>query len=241
MNNLIERLTKTFSYFPGVGKRTASRFIFYLIKLPREQSTKFMADLVELFKINVCQSCFFPIFKDNDKLCEFCSNDSRNKNLICVIEKESDLLAIENTRRYKGVYHILGGTILSFSNDTEKRGLRIKELLDRVKLLKDTPPNVTTYTCHPRESGDPKPNTPPIVGHPSTKGNDSHFPGNNSSIEIILALRPDTAGDATNLYLEKYLKPLDIKITRLARGLPTGADLEYADETTLSEALNKRS
>ncbi|MBI3459049.1 recombination protein RecR [Candidatus Azambacteria bacterium] len=211
MNNLIERLTKTFSNFPNIGKRTASRFIFYLIKLPREQSTQLIADLTELFKIDSCPICFFPIFKNTEKLCEFCSDNSRNKNLICVVEKENDLLAIENTRRYRGVYHILGGTILSFSQDTERGGLRIKELLERIKSSRF-----------------------PDVGHLKEK----HLGEN--GIEIILALRPDTAGDATNLYLDKYLKPLDVKITRLARGLPTGADLEYADETTLSEALNSR-
>jgi len=200
----IDRLTKTFSNFPSIGKRTAGRFIFHLIKLPREQTTQFLADLVELFKIKSCPTCFFPVFKSDQLLCEFCSDSTRHQNLICVIEKENDLLAIENTKRYKGVYHVLGGTLLSFTQEESSRGLRITELLKRIKLLKN---NLSQ----------------------------------DQTLEIILALRPDTAGDATNLYLDKYLKPLDIKITRLARGLPTGADLEYADEITLTEAINKRS
>lgn len=200
MNVFIQGLIEVFSKFPGVGKKTAGRFIFYLIKLPQEQLNKMISDLAELSKIKICQNCFYPVFKDNGPLCEFCSNKSRSQNLICVVEKESDLLAIENTRRYKGLYHILGGTILSFNEGESKKEIRVKELIERVKNLQ------TKF----------------------------------KEMEIVLALRPDTAGDATNLYLEKVLKSLDVKITRLARGLPTGADLEYADEITLSEALIKR-
>lgn len=204
MNNLVEKLIEKFSKFPGVGKRTAQRFIFYISKMPKEELERLIADLNEAAKIKICRNCFFPIFENSaaaeNNLCKYCSDKNRGANLICVVEKESDLLAIENTRRYKGVYHILGGTLLSFS-EAENKNLKIKELAARVGELKNR----------------------------------------NGDIEIILALRPDTAGDATSLYLERVLKPLNVKITRLARGLPIGADLEYADEITLTEALIKRS
>lgn len=203
MNNLVEKLIESFSRFPGIGKKTAQRFVFYLSKMSKEELNRLIADLNEVTKIKICRNCFFPIFENagvaEENLCKYCSDKNRNGNLICVVEKESDLLAIENTRRYKGVYHILGGTLLSFS-EAENKNLKIKELVARVNELK-------------KKTGD---------------------------IEIILALRPDTAGDATSLYLEKTFRPLNIKTTRLARGLPIGADLEYADEITLSEALIKR-
>ncbi len=205
--NLIEKLTQSFLKFPGVGRKTANRFIFHLIKMPAGELDKFLNDLKELTKIKICQQCFFPVFKNSndiienkDQFCEFCANSQRQANLICVIEKDSDLLAIENTGKYKGLYHILGGTILTFGQE-EKSDLKTKELLSRLDTLK------TKY----------------------------------NNIEVILALPPSTLGDATALYLEKLLKDKDIKTTRLARGLPMGADLEYADEITLGEALNKRS
>lgn len=203
MNNLVEKLIISFSKFPGVGKKTAQRFVFYLSKMPKEELNRLIADLNETVKIKICRNCFFPIFENSnsieENLCKYCSDKNRNGNLICVVEKESDLLAIENTRRYKGMYHILGGTLLSFS-EAGNKNLKIKELIVRAEQLKKQ----------------------------TNEG------------EIILALRPDTAGDATSLYLEKTLRPLNVKTTRLARGLPIGADLEYADEITLSEALAKR-
>lgn len=207
MNNLVERLIQVFLKFPSVGKRTANRFIFHLIKTSPDILDQFLSDLKELTKIKICQQCFFPVLKNSSEtsenkigLCEFCSNGQRQENLICVVEKDNDLLAIENTRKFKGLYHVLGGTILSFGEE-EKKDLKTKELLNRLNILK------TKY----------------------------------DNVEVILALPPDTKGDATALYLEKFLAGKSIKTTRLARGLPTGADLEYADEITLGEALNKRS
>lgn len=202
-NEKIKSLIADFSRFPGIGRRNATRFIFYLIKLPKVELKRFIADLAELLLIHQCEECFFPVFNTEKPkthvLCVYCSDKARDTNSICVVEKESDLLAIEATGKFNGLYHILGGTVLTLS-DMESGVLRVKELSVRIK----------------KKKTEAKP------------------------IEIILALRPTTEGDATSLYLERVLNPLGVTITRIARGISTGADLEYADEATLIEALTRR-
>jgi len=202
----IQKLIDLFSKFPTVGPRTASRFVFYLVGKNKEDVDKLVAAILDLKKnVKLCKLCFNPfepsfvktsVGKGEDELCEICSNPAREKSLLCIIEKETDLLVIEKTKKYKGLYFILGGTISRFKKaDIEK--LRTKELKERVK------------------------------NHPEIK-------------EIIIATNPNTEGEATALYLERLLKPLNKKITRLGRGLPVGAELEYADEETLGSALAGR-
>ncbi len=191
----IQKLIDLFSKFPTVGPRTAARFVFYLLKLSKEEVASLVSSISELKNtIKICQFCFMP-FQSDSELCEICQNPGRDKTLLCVLEKETDLIPIEKTKKYKGRYFILGGTVSTLKKaDIEK--LRTKELEERVK---------------------------------------------NSEIkEIIIATNPTTEGEATALYLERVLKPLDKKITRLGRGLPVGAELEYADEETLSSALENR-
>lgn len=192
----VQKLIDLFSKFPTVGPRTAARFSFYLLGLSKEEIDNLTSTINELKKnIKICKFCFNH-FEGEGELCEICSNPSRDKTLLCVIEKETDLVSIEKTKKYKGLYFILGGTVSTLKKaDIEK--LRIKELEKRVK------------------------------GHPELK-------------EIIIAINPTTEGEATALYLERLLKPFNIKITRLGRGLPVGAELEYADEETLSSALEGR-
>ena len=191
----IEKLIKEFSKFPTIGPRTAARFVFYLIDLPKEKVEDLASSILEMKKsIKICVFCFNS-YEGDDKFCEICSDARRNKTILCVVEKETDLISIEKTKTYQGLYFILGGTVSALKkHDIEK--LRIKELIGRIKK--------TNFQ------------------------------------EIILALNPTTEGEATVLYLERQLKPLNIKITHLARGLPTGAELEYADQETLKSALQRR-
>jgi len=199
----IQKLIDLFSKLPTVGPRTASRFVFYLVGKSKEDVDKLVAAILDLKKnVKLCKLCFNP-FEGEGELCEICSNPARDKSLLCIIEKETDLLVIEKTKKYKGLYFILGGQVSTFKKaDIEK--LRTKELEERVK------------------------------NHPEIK-------------EIIIATNPTTEGEATALYLERLLKPLNlpagrqvIKTTRLGRGLPVGGELEYADEETLGSALEGR-
>jgi len=192
----IKKLIDIFSKFPTVGPRTAARFVFYLIQKPKEEIQELM-DAISQIKKNVknCSLCF-NAFESEGNLCPICSNNSRDKKLLCVVASETDLLAIEKIRKYNGLYFIFGGTVSALKKaDVEK--LRVKELEARVKK------------------------------HPEIQ-------------EIILAISSTAEGEATTLYLERLLKPYNIKMTRLGRGLPVGGELEYADEETLSSALESR-
>lgn len=192
----IQKLIDLFSKFPTVGPRTASRFVFYLLKTPREEIENLITSIANLKNnIKICESCFNP-FEGEGELCEICQNSSRDKSLLCIVANETDLTAIEKTKKYKGLYFILGATVSALKkSDLEK--LRIKELENLIK--------------------------------------------NRSEIkEIILAQNSTTEGESTVLYLERFLKAFNKKITRLGRGLPVGGELEYADEETLKAAFEGR-
>ncbi|GAI21552.1 unnamed protein product, partial [marine sediment metagenome] len=193
----IQKLIDLFSKFPTIGPRTAARFVFYLMKISKEEVEELVNSISNLKKtVKICSSCFNP-FEGEGELCKICSDSSRDRTLLCIAEKETDLITLENTKKYKGLYFVLGGTVSTFKKkDVEK--LRTKELVDRIKNQKD------------------------LIK------------------EIIIAINPTTEGEATALYLERLLKPLNKKITRLGRGLPVGAELEYADEETLGAAFEGR-
>jgi recombination protein RecR len=191
----IQKLIEIFSKFPTVGQRTATRFVFYLIKRDRkeiEELSKAILDLKE--KIKFCKNCFKP-FEGEGEICEICRDKTRDKSLLCIVEKETDLEAIEKTKKYKGIYFILGGPVSAIKKEELKK-LRIKELEERLK--------------------------------------------DREVKEIIIATNPTTEGEAIALYLERKLKNSGKKITRLGRGLPTGGELEYADEETLGAAFESR-
>lgn len=192
----IQKLIDLFSKFPTIGPKTASRFVFYLLSLPKTETEKLISAISELKnKIKTCNSCFNS-FENENELCEICLNPSRDKSLLCIIANENDLIVIEKTKKYKGFYFILGGTV-SALRKTNLEKLRIIELENIIK--------------------------------------------NRSEIkEVILALNINADGQATSLYLERLLKPYNKKTTRLGRGLPIGSELEYADEETLSSALENR-
>lgn len=189
----IDKLKDIFKHFPTVGQRTASRFVYHLIKMPKYQVTEFLNAVQELSsKVKLCSLCFDP-FEGEGALCPICQNPARNKQLFCIVEKETDLLSIENTKRYNGLYFILGG----LENSSQ---LRQEEFKKRIS-------------------------------------------GNNFS-EIIIALNPTPEGRATSLFIESLIKAIyptpAFKITHLARGIPVGGELEYADEETLQSALDGR-
>ena len=207
----IQKLIDLFSKFPTVGPRTAARFVFYLMGLSKEEVNDLLKSIVVLKKnVKMCSFCFNPfepsevLAKEGEtNLCKICSNPTRDKTLLCIVEKESDLISIEKTKKYNGFYFVLGGTVSKLRKDDIEK-LRTKELAERIK-------------------------NPAKFGIPNLKID-----------EVILAINPTTEGEATILYLERVLKPLGIKTTRLGRGLPLGAELEYADEETLGSALEGR-
>jgi recombination protein RecR len=189
----VEQLAENFAQLPGIGRKTAHRLALYVLKMPREDVLAFSNALVSVKdKVRYCSVCANITEADP---CAICSNSKRDRTSICVVEEPHDVLAIEKTHEYKGLYHVLGGA-LSPLDGIGPDDLKIKELLQRLSI-----------------------------------------PGID---EVILALNPNVEGEATTLYLSKLIKPLGIRVTRIARGLPVGSDLEFADEATLSRALEGR-
>jgi recombination protein RecR len=189
----VSRLIEEFHKLPGIGPKTAQRLTYYLIRMPDEEARALAeAILAVKDKIVMCSTC--QNITDSDP-CLICRNDKRNRSHICVVAEALDILPLERTGSYKGLYHVLHGAI-SPADGIGPDDLKMKELLGRLK------------------DGEVK--------------------------EVILATNPNLEGEATAMYLHKLISPLGIKITRLARGLPFGADLEYADEVTLTRALENR-
>jgi recombination protein RecR len=189
----VTRLIEEFHRLPGIGPKTAQRLTFYLLRASKEQAASLAEAIAQLReKITTCAICT-NIAEENP--CAICRDETRDRSIICVVEEPLDVLAIERTREYKGLYHVLHGAI-SPVEGIGPEDLRIQELLNRLK-------------------GD----------------------GVN---EIVLATNPNIEGEATAMYLERLIKPLGIRVTRLARGLPVGGDLEYADEVTLTRAIEGR-
>ncbi len=188
----IENLAEQFSRLPGIGRKTAHRLALFVLKMTREEVTTLAKALIDVKdKVRYCSVC--SNITETDP-CGVCSNPKRDRTSICVVEEPNDVLAIEKTNEFKGLYHVLGGA-LSPLDGIGPEDLRIKELLRRME---------------------------------------------NDIEEVILALNPNVEGEATTLYLSKLLKPLNVKVTRIARGLPVGSDLEFADEATLTRALEGR-
>ncbi len=186
----IEELSK----LPGVGRKTAQRLAIYILKRNEEEVNNLLKSIRELkTKLRFCERCF-NLSEEN--LCNICKSQKREPSLLCVVEEASDVIAIEKTNEYNGLYHVLGG-VLSPLSGVNPDSLKIKELVKRFE--------------------------------------------NEDIKEVILALNPDTEGETTSLYIAKLLKPFNIKVSRIARGLPIGGDLEFADEATIGRALLNRS
>jgi recombination protein RecR len=189
----VARLIEEFSRLPGIGPKTASRLTFFLLRSPTEQAESLAEALRQLReRIIFCSTCF-NITEESP--CPICRDEGRDRSLICVVEEPLDVLAIERTREYRGLYHVLHGAI-SPVDGIGPEDLKIRELINRLR-------------AEPVE-------------------------------EVILATNPSLEGEATAMYLHRQLMPLGVRVTHLARGLPVGGDLEYADEITLARALEGR-
>ena len=189
----IEKLIENFEKLPSIGHKTAIRLAFHMLDLDQERTNEFINSIVEAKKnLRYCSQCFN--ISDTDP-CQICSSPKRDNAVICVVEDVRDVIAMERTHEFKGVYHVLHGSI-SPMNGIGPDDIKIKELLARLS--------------------------------------------DGSVKEIILATNPRVEGEATAIYLSKIIKPLGIKVTRIAQGIPVGGDLEYTDEVTLSQALEGR-
>ncbi len=192
----IENLVRSFTRLPGVGRRTAERYVFHLLKAGKKDPGELALAIKNLITtVKSCEICFD--FSDRSP-CTICADQKRNAQLVCVVAEPQDVQAIERTGAYTGRYHILRGLLPTDAVLDEENNLKIPELLARVK--------------------------------------------QDGITEIIIALNPDLAGESTSLFLEKELQATNpnLTITRLARGLPMGSDLQYADEITLTSALEHR-
>ncbi len=187
----IERLIEYFRSLPGVGKKTAQRYAFFIIENNRDKAVNFAKAIVEVKdKVKLCSVCGNY---SSGEICPICQR--RNRQIVCVVQEPKDIISIEKAKSFDGTYHVLFGCI----NPLENKGpndIRIKELLSRVS------------------QDDIK--------------------------EVIMATNPDVEGEATAMYIAKILKPMGVKVTRLAQGISMGSDIEFADEVTLSKAIADR-
>jgi len=189
VSRLIEELHK----LPGIGPKSAQRLAYYLLRIPEEQA-RALAEAILAVKEKVVLCAVCQNFTEADP-CSICQDQGRDRSRICVVEKPLDILAVERTRKYAGLYHVLHG-VLSPMDGVGPDDLKIKGLVERLK--------------------------------------------DGSVKEVILATNPNLEGEATAMYLSRLMAPLGLRVTRLARGLPFGGDLEYADELTMTRALEGR-
>ena len=189
----IEKLIQSFEKLPSIGNKTAARLAFYILNASVEETPDFVSSIVNAKKnLKYCSKCYN--ISDTDP-CQICANPKRDQSEICVVEDVRDIIAMEKTHEFRGIYHVLHGSI-SPMNGIGPDDIKIKELLARLM------------------DGQVK--------------------------EVILATNPRVEGEATAMYLSKLIKPLGIKVTRIAHGIPVGGDLEYTDEITLTKALEGR-
>ncbi len=189
IKTLIDELVK----LPGIGKKTATRLAFQILKMPAKEVKALSLALAEVKeKMRLCSICFNLT---DSNVCQICNDSRRDNSTICVVEEPNNIVPIEQSGHYKGLYHILMGAI-SPIHGVGPEDLKVKELIERIK-------------------------------------------GQNIS-EVIIATNPNAEGEATAVYLSKLIKPLGVKVTRIAVGLPVGSDLEYIDEVTMSMAIDGR-
>ena len=189
----LQNLADQFARLPGIGGKTAQRLAFHVLSLPLEEAQAFADAILEAKReVHTCPCC--QNLTDRE-LCPICDDDMRDRGVICVVAEPKDVIAMERSREFRGVYHVLHGVISPLNHVTQD-DIKIRELLMRVG------------------SGDVR--------------------------EVIMATNPDTEGEATAMYISRLLRPMEVKVTRLAYGVPVGSQLEYADEVTLSRALEGR-
>ena len=190
----VARLIEAFHRLPGIGPKTAQRLTYHLVRMPRDEAEE-LADAVLAIKdrIVLCSTCMNI---SESHVCGVCADPRRDQTRICVVEEPLDVTAIERTRAFRGMYHVLHG-VISPVNGIGPEELKVRDLLLRLK--------------------------------------------DSTVQEIIVATNPNLEGEATAMYLQRLISPLGVKVTRLARGLPAGADLEYSDDATLAHAVEARS
>ena len=189
----LQNLSDQFARLPGIGGKTAQRLAFHVLELPLEDAQSFADAILEAKRqVHTCPVC--QNLTDRE-VCPICDDDSRDRSTVCVVAEPKDVIAMERSREFRGVYHVLHGVISPLNHVTQE-DIRIRELLKRVA------------------SGEIS--------------------------EVIMATNPDTEGEATAMYISRLLRPMEVKVTRLAYGIPVGSQLEYADEVTLSRALEGR-
>ena len=189
----LQNLADQFARLPGVGSKTAQRLAFHVLSLPDGEAEEFANAILEAKKqVHTCPVC--QNLTDRE-LCPICDDDTRDHSVVCVVADPKDVIAMERSREYRGVYHVLHGVISPLNHVTQDN-IRIRELLKRVS------------------QGEIK--------------------------EVIMATNPDTEGEATAMYISRLLRPMEVKVTRLAYGMSVGSQLEYADEVTLTRALEGR-
>lgn len=189
----LEMLAEQFNTLPGIGKKTAMRLAYYVLTQPKQYTQNFADVLVNAKSKSVyCKVCSNL---SGNEICSICSDTKRDKNTIMVVKSPKDVIVLEKSHEYRGVYHVLHG-VISPMDGIGPDNLKIKELLERIN--------------------------------------------ENRNAEVVLALSPTVEGDATSMYIAGLIKPLGVKVTRIAQGLPMGSDLEYADEATLLTAFNER-
>ena len=189
----LQNLTDQFARLPGIGGKTAQRLAFHVLELPHEEAQAFADAILEAKRrVHTCPIC--QNLTDRE-ICPICDDPTRDRSVICVVAEPKDVIAMERSREFNGVYHVLHG-VISPLNHVSQDDIKIKELLTRV--------------------------------------------GQGEVREVIMATNPDTEGEATAMYISRLLRPMEIKVTRLAYGVPVGSQLEYADEVTLSRALEGR-
>ena len=189
----LQNLADQFARLPGVGSKTAQRLAFHVLSVPDGEAEEFANAILEAKKqVHTCPVC--QNLTDRE-LCPICDDDTRDHSVVCVVADPKDVIAMERSREYRGVYHVLHGVISPLNHVTQD-DIRIRELLKRVS------------------QGEIK--------------------------EVIMATNPDTEGEATAMYISRLLRPMEVKVTRLAYGMSVGSQLEYADEVTLTRALEGR-
>ena len=189
----LQNLADQFARLPGIGGKTAQRLAFHVLSLPLEEAQDFADTIMEAKRtVHTCPIC--QNLTDRE-ICPICDDDMRDQSVICVVADPKDVIAMERSREFSGVYHVLHGVISPLNHVTQD-DIKIRELLHRVA------------------SGTVR--------------------------EVIMATNPDTEGEATSMYISRLLRPMEVKVTRLAYGVPVGSQLEYADEVTLSRALEGR-
>lgn len=215
----ITRLVNAFARLPGVGERTASRLAFYVLSQPAELAEELAQALVEVKqKVGMCQRC---CNLTDAPICAICTSPRRDRSTICVVENTPDLRAIENTGEFRGTYHVLHG-LISPLEGVGPDDIHVRELLKRLQ------PEATARDFTAAED------------LRDAQRRNGETEEEESVREIILATSPSVDGEATALYLSRLIRPLGVRLTRIASGVPIGSDLEYTDKSTLSRALLER-